>query len=425
MRSLGLDCKRININKGVNLNLIRTDKFKSNILSFYFILPLSREEVTKNALLPLVLKRGTKKFDTNLQIQRKLEELYGSNLSINVDKKGDSQTIRFTIEGPKSSYVNDEKYIIHMIDLLKSIVYDPYLEDGIFSRQYVEQEKEILKRLIEGKINDKSEYAIHRCIEEMFKNEKFSIYSLGYVEDLEKINPNNLYENYKRILDQAPVEIFYVGEYDERLEDYLVDSFQFTKKNIIETDMEIANGNVQTKNMVYEDMDVTQGKLVIGYRTGIPYEDHLYNGLMVASDILGGGPNSKLFRNVREAEGLAYHIGTSIYKYKSIILIDGGIEFENFEKTIEIIRGQIDALKSGIFTNEDMDISKKSIKTSMESIHDSAFLITEYFFSKALIGDNRSLKEAIEDIEKVTKDEILEAANKINADTIYFLRHSG
>ncbi|NLJ98970.1 MAG: insulinase family protein [Tissierellia bacterium] len=420
-----LNCNRIGINKGINLNLIRTDKFKSNILSFYFTLPLDREGVTTNALLPLVLKRGTKELETSLKIQRKLEELYGSNLSINVDKKGETQTIRFTIEGPKGSYVNDGKYIIHMIELLKSIIYDPYLEKGVFSQQYVEQEKEILKRLIEGKINDKREYAIYRCIEEMCKNEKFSIYPLGYVEDLEKIDSNTLYKNYEKILYQAPVEIFYVGEYDKELESYLIDSFKFPKKNIIEIERESITGSVQTKNMIYEDMDITQGKLVIGYRTGIPYEDHLYNGLMVASDILGGGPNSKLFRNVREAESLAYYIGTSIYKYKSIMLIDGGIEFENFEKTIGIIRSQIDAMKSGIFTNEDMDISKKSIKTSMESIYDSAFLISEYFFSKVLTKDSRSLEETIGDIEKVTKEEVIEASNKINADTIYFLRHIG
>lgn len=420
-----LNCNRIGINKGINLNLIRTDKFKSNILSFYFTLPLDREGVTTNALLALVLKRGTKELETSLKIQRKLEELYGSNLSINVDKKGETQTIRFTIEGPKGSYVNDGKYIIHMIELLKSIIYDPYLEKGVFSQQYVEQEKEILKRLIEGKINDKREYAIYRCIEEMCKNEKFSIYPLGYVEDLEKIDSNTLYKSYEKILNQAPVEIFYVGEYDKELESYLIDSFKFPKKNIIEIERESITGSVQTKNMIYEDMDITQGKLVIGYRTGIPYEDHLYNGLMVASDILGGGPNSKLFRNVREAESLAYYIGTSIYKYKSIMLIDGGIEFENFEKTIGIIRSQIDAMKSGIFTNEDMDISKKSIKTSMESIYDSAFLISEYFFSKVLTKDSRSLEETIGDIEKVTKEEVIEASNKINADTIYFLRHIG
>lgn len=418
-----LDYKRIDIGKGINLNLIKTSKFKSNILSFYFILPLNREEVTINALLPLVLKRGIKKLNSNLKIQRKLEELYGSNLSASVDNKGETQIIRFTIEGPKASYINDQKNMIHIIELLKSIVYDPYLEDGIFQQEYVEQEKKVLKRLIEGKINDKREYAIYRCIEEMFKKEKFSIYPLGYIEDLNGIDSDSLYERYKKILDQVPVEIFYVGEYENDLEKHLIDSFEFTKNNIIEIERKVANENIQTRNIIYEEMDIAQGKVVIGYRTGIPYENHLYNGLIVASDILGGGPHSKLFRIIREEQNLAYHVDTSIFKYKSIMLIDLGIDFDNFERTVEIVGSQVDAMKSGIFTNEVMDISKKTIKTSMKYIYDDAFLIAEYYLNKVLTKDLRSFKQTIEDIEKVTRDDITKASNKIHLDTVYFLRN--
>ncbi|NLJ78234.1 MAG: insulinase family protein [Tissierellia bacterium] len=422
---MALNCDRIEIDKGIALNLIPTDKFKSNILSFYFTLPLDRREVTSNALLPLVLRQGTRELTTSLKIQRRLEDLYGCNLSVSVDKKGETHAIRFTIEGPKNSYIGDSNYIKGMIGLLKSIIYDPYLEDGTFSQRYIEQEKEILKRLIEGKINDKRRYAIYRCIEEMCRDEKFGLYPLGYIEDLEDIEARTLYEHYMKLLYRAPLEIFYVGDYDDELKQFMIDDLRFAKDDLIQNERELISKGSQTKNMVYEDMDINQGKLVIGYRTGIPYEDDLYNGLMVASDILGGGPTSKLFRNVREAESLAYYIGTSIYRYKSIMMIDAGIDFDDFERVIEIIRCQIDAMKSGIFTNEDIDISKKSIKASMESIHDSAFLISEYFFSKVLTNDSRSLEESIRDVEKVTRDEIMEASNDMNVDTIYFLRHSG
>lgn len=176
--------------------------------------------------------------------------------------------------------------------------------------------------------------------------------------------------------------------------------------------------------MVYEDLDVTQGKLVLGYRTGIPYEDRLYNGLIVASDILGGGPNSKLFRNVREKESLAYYITSTVFKYKSIMLIDGGIEFNNFEKTIDIVKQQLEEIKNGNFTDEDMEISKKSIKSSTESIKDSIFLISEYFFSQILSEDNRDFEEILSDIDSVTKEEIMEAMSKVALDTIYFMKNS-
>ena len=421
---MNLKPERININKGINLNLIKVDKFKSNLLSLYLIIPLNRKEVTKNALLPLVLRRGTKELNTNLKIQRKLEELYGSELNVDVSKTGEKQVIRFTIEGPKVKYVNDEKYITQIIDLLKSLVYNPYLEKGVFNFQYVEQEKENLKRLIEARINDKRNYAIERCIEEMCVNEKFSIYPLGYIEDLDSIDNKTLYKHYNKLLDKAPIEIFYVGEYDNGLIDYLIDSFRIERDDILKLERESITSNVQTKNMIHEDMDINQGKLVLGYRTGIPYDSSLYNGLLVGSDILGGGPNSKLFKNVREAESLAYYIGSRVYKYKSLMIIDGGIDFHNLERAIEIIRSQIDDMKKGIFTQEDIDISKKSIKTSMESIKDNIFLISEFFFSRELSKDDRTLEEVLNDIERVTKEEIIEASNKINLDTIYFLRNS-
>lgn len=420
---MSLKSERINIGNGINLNLIKTDKFKSNLLSYYFMRPLSKEEVTKNALLPLVLKRGTKEYDTNLKIQKKLEEMYGSSLSIAINKRGEKQVLRFTVENVNGDYVNDDKYIYDVIDLLKSIIYNPALDKGYFKKDYVDQEKENLKRRIEGRINDKRSYALDRCIEEMCKNEKFSIYPLGTIDDLEEIDENILYKHYQNIIETSPIEIFYVGEYDDKLIDYIKNTEKVDRKNIIDIPREVINSGAMTKNMVYEDLDVNQGKLVLGFRTGIPYEDKLYNGLIVASDILGGGPNSKLFRNVREKESLAYYVSSSVFKYKSIMLIDGGIEFENFEKTIDIIKEQLDEVKKGAFTDEDIEISKKSIKSSTESIKDSIFLISEFFFSQGLSNDHRSLDEILRDVDSVTKDEIIEATDKIALDTIYFMRN--
>ncbi|MBU5313535.1 insulinase family protein [Tissierella carlieri] len=419
-----LKSERIKIGNGIYLNLIRTDKFKSNLLSYYFLRPLSKEEVTKNALLPLVLKRGTAEYDTNLKIQRKLEETYGASLSIAINKRGEKHVLRFTVETVNGDYVGDGDYIYEVINLLKSIIYNPALEKGYFRRDYVEQEKENLRHKIEGRINDKRSYALDRCIEEMCRNEKFSIFPLGNIDDLENIDEGILYKHYQNVINTSPIEIFYVGEYDEKLIEYIKNIEKVERDSVITIPREQIISGVQTKNMVHEDLDVTQGKLVLGYRTGIPYEDRLYNGLIVASDILGGGPNSKLFRNVREKESLAYYITSTIYKYKSIMLIDGGIEFNNFEKTIDIVKEQLEEMKHGNFTDEDIEVSKKSIKSSTESIRDSIFLISEYFFSQILSEDSRSLEEILRDIDSVSREEITEAMSKVVLDTIYFMKNS-
>lgn len=417
-----LKTERINISNGVNLNITRTDKFKSNLISIYFIRPIIRDEVTKSALLPSVLKRGTKEYTNNLEIQRKLEDMYGSNLSIGVSKKGERHVLRFTIESPKKNYVKDEKHNTNLIKMINSIIYQPYLEDGVFAKSYVDQEKENLKRKIEGKINDKRNYAIERCIEEMCKNEKYSISEIGYVEDLKTINENNLYKHYLEVLETSHIEIFLVGEFEEDEIKLIADYNEKRRDNVLEIEREKITSFNQTKNMVFEDMDISQGKLVLGYRAGIPYENELYNGLLLASGILGGGPNSKLFLNVREKESLAYYIGSQIYKFKSLMIVDAGIDFKMFEKTIEIIRTNLDEMRKGIFTDEDMDIAKKTINSSVKTIIDSNFLISEFLLSHSLTKDYKGIEEIIDRINNTTKEEIVEASNKINIDTIYFLR---
>lgn len=417
-----LKSERIEISKGVFLNIINENKFKSNLLSYYFIRPLTRDEVTINTLMSLVLKRGTKNYPNSIDVEKKLEELYGSNLSVGINKRGEKQVIRFTMEWAKSNYVGEE-YDDEIIQILKEIIFDPVLEDQNFLKRYVSQEKENLRRKIENKINNKGAYATERCLESMCKNERYGIYPLGYVEDLEGIDEKSLYEHYKKFVKTSTIEIFYVGHVDEKIIGCLKKNLDIPRGEIISIPDDVLVDSVQTKNMVVDELDVNQGKLVIGYRAGIHHNDRLYNPLLLASDILGGGPNSKLFKNVREKESLAYYISSSIYKYKSIMLIDSGIEFDDFDKTVEIIRQQLDELKDGNFSDEDISKSIKSIRSSTESIRDSIFLISEFFFSQLISGDKRSLEKVLEDFQKVTKEEIIEAANKITIDTIYFMRN--
>lgn len=419
---MALKSERIQLDKGVYLNIINEDKFKSNLLSYYFIRPLSRKEVTKNTLLSLVLKRGSQNYPNSIDIEKKLEELYGANLSLGINKRGEKQVIRFTMEWAKSNYVGEE-YDDEIIGILKEIIFSPVLEDHGFLKKYVDQEKENLRKKIENKINDKGTYATERCIEEMCKNERYGIYPLGYVEDLEKIDQHNLYEHYEDVIKTSPIEIFYVGHIDHKILELLKMRQEILRDEIVSIPEDLLISSVQTKNIVVDELDVNQGKLVIGYRAGIHHNDRLYNPLILASDILGGGPNSKLFKNVREKESLAYYISSSIYKYKSIMLIDSGIEFDDFDKTVEIIRQQLVELKEGKFTEDDISKSMKSIKTNTESIRDSIFLISEFFFSQLISGDHRSLEQVLNDFQKVKKEEIVEAANKITIDTIYFMRN--
>lgn len=415
---------REKIHEGISVNIINTKKFKTNLISVYFLRPLIRDEVTKNALLPLVLKRGTENFKTSLEIQRKLEDLYGANLSIDVSKKGERHAIRFTIESPQDSYIKGDNIKKQIFNMLNDIIHSPVLEKGFFLGKYVNQEKENLKKRIEGRINDKQQYAVDRCIEEMCKNERFSNYKYGYTEDLEAINEESLYNHYKKVLETSPIEISLVGDFEKEGTISLInETFTFERKDIINIPREDILKEVTTKNMVSDRLDVNQGKLCLGFRTNIPFEDKLYNGLMVANEIFGGGPNSKLFLNVREKESLAYYVYSKSYKYKSIMIVACGLEFDKFDKGLEIIKKQVEEMKLGNFTEDDIEVAKNSIVTSIRSMTDSSFSISEFYLSQALTNDKRNINELIEDIRKVTKEDIVKASNKLSLDTIYLLKN--
>ncbi|WP_422486522.1 EF-P 5-aminopentanol modification-associated protein YfmF [Gudongella sp. DL1XJH-153] len=416
-----MESQRKKIGNGVHINSTYTDKFKSNYLGVYIIRPLDREEVTLNSLLPTVLNRGTKNYPSTLRMERKLENLFGANLKINSSRRGERQIIKISMEWADGRYTGEEGLDKDVLQMVKEVLFDPYTEEGVFSKNYIEQEKKNLKTRINNKINDKRSYSINRCIEEMCKGEKFSIYPNGYVEDVDGIDENILYDHYRNILLTSQIEIVYTGHDNKMNLEELMPKEILERENITYVPREVIIEKSQNKNQVREKMQVNQGKLVLGYRTGIRYEDSLYNGLLLGNEIFGGGPNSLLFRNVREKHSLAYYVTSSIVKHKSIVLLDAGIEYNNYQKTVDLINEALQDMVKGNFSEEDMEIAKKSIRTSSESIIDNPQLVSEFVFGKIISNDDRSLEEMIKQLEDVTRNDVIDAMSRVNLDTIYFM----
>jgi len=411
------------IGNSIGLNFVKTDKFKSNLISFSFIRPLTNEEASLNALVPSILKRGTMSYMTSKDIQKRLEELYGANLNLDVNKKGEKHIIKFSIEGPEAEFIGEENYTDRLFDLLLDIIYNPLLVDGTFVEEYLIQEKENLIKRIEGRINDKKQYAFERAIEEMYKGEKFGVYKFGDIESVKKIDKESLYKHYKTILETSPIEITIVGKSLELdIEKILGDKIDLKRENIIQIPRENIFSKKQSgKSVIFEKMDVTQGKLILGYRINIPYEDRLFDAFIVASEILGGGPNSKLFLSVREKESLAYYVYSQVLKYTSTMFISSGIEIENYEKTKEIIKDQVEDMIKGNFTDEDISDAKNSIITSIKTLQDNNYTVAEYYLSNVISGENRSFDDYVNSIQNVTKEDIVKSCQVLKLDTIYFL----
>lgn len=415
------------IKKGVQLHLIKTDKFKTNLIAVFLTLPITRENVTKNSLLSSVLRRGSKNMPTSMQISQELEEMYGASFDNGLDKTGDNHILKFYLESINDNFLpqKGENMLKTSIEKLLELVFNPLIEDGKFKEEYVKQEKENIKRIIEGKPDNKARYAFDRCIEEMYQNQPYGLYKYGYIEDLEQIDSETLYKHYEKIKAECKIDIFVSGSIDEEAI-RIVEENENIKK-LEERDAKyILNAmdkkpEVQEKEKI-EEMDVTQGKVVIGLDLHLENEEQKYDTL-VYNAILGGTANSKMFQEVREKASLAYTAGSNYVRYKSNIFIKCGIEIANYEKAIEIIRKQLEDMKNGVFTDEDIENAKKGIISTIKSIDDEQDTQITYFFGQELTNDRISVDDYIKKIEKVSKEDIVKIANSITINTIYFLKN--
>jgi len=414
------------IKRGIKLHKIKTDKFKTNLVAVFLTTPLNRENVTKDAVISAVLRRGSKNMSTQEEISKNLEEMYGASFDCGIDKTGDNHVFKFYLELINDAFIpqNDENMLKQGLEKILEIVCNPYTEGNRFKEEYVNQEKENIRRRIESKIDNKGRYAIDRCVEEMYKDKPYGLYKYGYVEDLDGINEENLYEHYKTLINECKIDIFVSGEINEEIDNLVKENENI--KNLNERDA-IYNVNkldkkeVVEENIVQESLNVTQGKLVLGLDINIQDEKEKYYALMYNS-ILGGTANSKLFQEVREKASLAYTASSSYLRYKNNIIINCGIEIPNYEKALEIIRKQLENMKNGEFSDEDVENSKKIIISTIKSIDDEQDTEITYFLGQELTENKVSLDEYIKIIENISKEDVLRIADKVNINTIYFLK---
>ncbi len=414
------------IKSGIKLHTITTEKFKTNLIAIFLSMPITREEVTKNALISAVLRRGSINMPTSLEISKTLEEMYGATFDNGIDKTGDNQILKFYVETINDNYIpqNGENMLKTSIEKLLEIVFNPLIEDGKFNDEYVRQEKENIKRIIESKTDNKAIYANERCIEEMYKNEPFGLYKYGYAEDLESINAESLYKYYQKLIATCKIDIFVSGNVDEKIAQILEENESIKKLKERESNIifEIPIKEKVKEQEIVEKMDVTQGKIVIGMDLALENTNQKYDTI-VYNAILGGTANSKMFQEVREKASLAYSAGSTYLRYKGNIFIKCGIEIKNYKKTLEIIRKQLDDMKNGNFTDEDIENAKKSIISGIRSIDDEQDTEITYFFGQELTNEKVSTEEYIKNIENVSKQAIIKIANSLQINTIYFLRN--
>lgn len=411
----------LNIN-GVKVCLMPDKRLKTAALTVYLSLPLEKETASLNALWPAVLMRGCEKYPETKDLNIYMEQLFGASVGFKVEKQGANQVVCMRFKTVSDVYATDEPFT-KLIRLAGDILFHPLCENGAFRKSYTEREKQVQVQYIEGLVNDKRKYASTRLIQEMCKDEEFSILACGEVDKVLEIDEKALYESYISALKNGSISVYVTDHFDkEKIAPVLKEVFGEivpADKTLRLPEIKGAPGNV---NFVEEAAPVTQGKLSMGFRTSITRTSEEYYAMMLFNKLFGGSPYSKLFLNVREKLSLAYYASSTYSSIKGLVIVNSGIEFEKYEAAKNEILVQLDEMKKGNFTQEEIESAKLDIKNSYKEISDYGEALSEYYSFLDNAGIFESPEQVVEKIEKITKEQIVNAAQTVDLDTVYFLK---
>lgn len=409
------------LKKGINLYMIKDSKFKSFRACVMIHRNLIKEEVTLNTLLAAVLRMQCEKYNSFEEISTELENLYGADMIARASKYGENQIIKIGIQAPCDSAIGENGNFNKAVNLLENLAFRSG-NGKSFSKEILDTEKKNIEDAILSQKNDKRTYSTLRLQEEMCKNEPYGINPMGYIDKLAEIDCETLWKHYNFVLQSSKIDIIFTGNFDENEARECARRFceNLSEREVTSDETENIK-TVEEVKTVTDRMDVTQGKLCMGFRTSESIKIEKYAQAILYNTIFGGSATSKLFNNVREKLSLCYYVSSNLDRLKEIMIVRSGVEFENFKKAYDEILSQHKDMCEGNFTTEDIDAAKKYLIGAYNSNYDSLGATEEYYTMQLLLGTDISIKEMTDSIEKVTKDEIVAVANSMQLDTVYYL----
>jgi predicted Zn-dependent peptidase len=408
---------------GIQLYTYRDNRFKQGALSIQFVRPMKKEEAAYNALLPAVLLRGTKAYPDLRAITLRLDDLYGASVSTLVRRIGDYQTTGFYCNFMEDKFALDGDEILKpMLEFVFQLLLDPVMEDGGFSRDFVESEKKNLISTIEAEKNDKRVYASGQLMKIMCEGDCFGLSRLGEPEDVKKISPKSLYDHYRTMLKESPVQLFYVGSAPrETVAAILKQQFESLSRDPMRLAPQSAfsGGAGREEEQV---MDVTQAKLCMGFVTPVTNRCEDFAAMQVLNAIFGGGMTSKLFMTVREKMSLCYYIGSSYYGSKGLVTVSAGVDADKVQTARKEIFAQLDACREGAITNEEMAAAKEAVLSALRTVHDSPGAIEGYYATAALSCAPMSPADYARSVAKVSAEDVVRVAKMLNYHSGFLLK---
>ncbi len=408
--------------KGFRVFVHPTPKFKTITISVYIHQPLG-ERATALALLPQVLRRGCKGLPDMRSIVVFLEDLFGASMGADVSKIGERQLLVFRFEVVNDRFAPRKIHALEKsLQFLWKMISQPVTAKGGLRPDYVAQEKENLKRLIEGMINERMSYAYERCIQEMCKGEPYARYEYGELSEIDPITPQELLKLHQRLLAEAPIDLFVSGDVEpKRVAALAKKLFKFGPRKVKAIPPAVvkpADGELREH---VEKLDVEQGKMVMGCRTGVVWGKPETFPLVMYNGLLGAFPHSKLFANVREKEGLAYAVHSSLDHTKGLLFVTAGIDPEKYAKCVEVIRRQMTDLAEGKISDDEWEKTRLTITDRVRSREDNPSAKIGSFLEMSLNGKPMTAAQVIDGVNGVTREQVVKAAALVRPDTIFYL----
>lgn len=408
---------------GVTFRYYPDTRFHQGCLSFQFLRYMDRDEVAMNALIPAVLLRGSRDYPDLRAITQKLDDLYGASVDTLIRRIGDYQAVGLYCNFMEDRFaLSGDKVLEPMLDFLGQLLFSPVMENGAFNREFVESEKRNLITALQTEKNDKRAYAAAQMLRKMCAADTFSIPRLGEEAQVAAITPEGLWQHYQRIITESPMEVFYVGSANaETVAEKVKNMLLALERNVCslpeQTDFQDGGGGEYT-----EAMNIAQGKLCMGFVTGITNRDPEFAAMQVLNTLFGAGMTSKLFMNVREKMSLCYHIGSGYYGSKGIMTVSAGIDCDKEQAVKAEILAQLDACKRGSITPEELGAAKEAVLSALRGIYDSPGSIEGFFSVRAIGGLKMTVEQYRSAVEQVSIADVTAAAQTVKLHTSYFLK---
>ncbi len=422
------EMNRVELMPGVFLRTIHTEKFKSAYLSLNMMEMISQETASLNALVPDVLRRGCEGYPDMESLSAALDEMYGGAITPIIRKKGETQCVGFGLSLLDDRFTPDGTKVLEpAAALLGKLLLKPVTEEGVFKASYVDSEKQNLIDEIRSEINDKRSYATQRMVSLMCQGEAYGVDKLGDEESAQAITPQTLWARYQTLLREAEIEIFYCGSAPhDRVEGAMRRALANlpTDRDPQPTDCQICvNARTAEPRVIEESMDVSQGKLAMGFRTGgITAWDEDYPALLMTNAIFGGTAMSKLFMHVRERLSLCYYASSGLERLKGIVLVSSGVEFDKADQAKAEILAQLDCIRGGEIEDWELEGARRILIGGLQSTLDSQSGQDDFWLGQAVAGLDHDIQSVVTQLEQVTADQVVAVAKKLELDTIYFLK---